>query len=58
MIFFLIIAAVSTLALISAAAMLAGKPKKAEKSEKGAIIEQLLALSEAENGGLVDRTQT
>ena len=57
MILILVIAAVSASALIAVAAILKGEPKKAEKSEKGAIIKQLLALSEAENGRLSHGTQ-
>ena len=57
MILILAIAVVSALALIAVVPILTSKPDKAEKSEKGAIIKQLLALSEAENGRLAHRTQ-
>ena len=57
MILILVIVVVSAFALIAVGTILKGKPKKAEKSEKGAIIKQLVALSEAEHRRLAHRIQ-
>lgn len=57
MITIVLVGAVTALAMFAILIkMCAGETKKAEKTEKGAIIKQLLALSELENPKAVVRT--